>query len=251
MAPLIAVAHGSRDPRSARTVTAVVAAIRRRRPDLDVRMCFLDLGAPSVDQVIDAVAADGNSSAVVVPLLLGSAFHARVDLPGMIAAARRRHPYLRLAQSDVLGGDSRLTDAVRDRVAQAGGRAEDERMGVVLAAVGSSDPGANDRTRSLAAALAVGTRWVGATACFVTSATPGVDRAIADLRRAGAERIAIAPWFLAPGLLTDRLTRAAEACAPEALYADTIGPHPHLVDVALDRYQQTASMLQRFRALTA
>ncbi|MEN0134137.1 MAG: CbiX/SirB N-terminal domain-containing protein, partial [Rhodococcus sp. (in: high G+C Gram-positive bacteria)] len=111
MTPLIAVAHGSRDPRSARVVAAAVSALRERRPDLDVRLCFLDLNAPSVDQVIDAVAAEGHSSAVVVPMLLGSAFHARVDLPALLDAARLRHPHLHVRQADVLGHDARLVEA--------------------------------------------------------------------------------------------------------------------------------------------
>ncbi|GAA3191378.1 hypothetical protein GCM10020255_090880 [Rhodococcus baikonurensis] len=92
MVPLIAVAHGSRDPRSARVITAAVAALREARPDLDVRLAFLDLNAPSIDQVLDGVAHDGHTHAVVVPMLLGNAFHARVDLPGLLAAAAVRHP---------------------------------------------------------------------------------------------------------------------------------------------------------------
>ncbi len=118
---LIAVAHGSRDPRSAATVAEVVGALAAARPDLDVRTAFLDLTAPSVEQVVDAVAADGHTHAVVTPLLLGSAFHARVDLPGMLAAARSRRLGLHLTQADVLGGDAGLIGALRDRVRAARG----------------------------------------------------------------------------------------------------------------------------------
>lgn len=242
MPPMIAVAHGSRDPRSARVVSAAVAAIRARRPELDVRLCFLDLNAPSVDQVVDAVAAEGHSSAVAVPLLLGSAFHARVDLPGILAAARARHPQLTVLQSGVLGHDRRLIDAVRSRITTAGATADDADTGVVLAAVGSSHTAANDDTRRLAAVLAEGTRWAGAVTCFATSAEPTVGQAISLLRSRGVERIVIAPWFLAPGRLTDRLGAAALAAAPEVLFADTIGAHPHLADVALDRYEATLAV---------
>jgi sirohydrochlorin ferrochelatase len=251
MTPLIAVAHGSRDPRSARVVAAAVSALRVRRPDLDVRLCFLDLNAPSVDRVIDGVAAEGHASAVVVPLLLGSAFHARVDLPALLDAARLRHPHLHVRQADVLGHDARLVDAVRDRIVEAGAPVGESGLGVVLAAVGSSDPAANDRTRGLAESVVAGTGWSRGITCFATAAEPTVRHAISTLRRAGAERIVIAPWFLAPGLLTDRLSRAAESCGPGITYAATIGPHPRLVDVILDRYSHTRVQLQRHRALSA
>ncbi|WP_227980619.1 sirohydrochlorin chelatase [Nocardia spumae] len=228
---LIAVAHGSRDPRSAATMSAVVIDIAHRRPDLDVRLAFLDLNTPSVDQVIDAVAAAGHTEAVVVPLLLGSAFHARVDLPGILAAARTRHPRLILTQADVLGTDDRLVAALRDRVLGTGADIGDTGLGVAVAAVGSSSAAANRATAEVAARLAAGTSWQ-STICFATT-TPSLPQAVAQLRRRGAERVTVAPWFLAPGLLTDRLV----ADGPRLTHAPTIGGHPLLGAVALERYR--------------
>ncbi|EME18178.1 sirohydrochlorin chelatase [Rhodococcus triatomae] len=232
--PLVLVAHGSRDPRSARVIAAAAAAVRRTRPDLDVRLCFLDLSAPSVDQVLDTVAAEGHRSAIVVPMLLGSAFHARVDLPGLLAAARSRHPGLELVQADVLGDDDRLVDAVRERVTATGVAGPE--VGVVLAAVGSSDTSANARTAAVAPRLLAGTGWAGVEVCFATT-EPSLPQAVSRLRASGARRIVVAPWFLAPGLLTDRLDRQADTVAPDAVRTDAIGAHPLLVDVVLDRYR--------------
>lgn len=240
--PLIAVAHGSRDPRSARAVAAAVAAIRARRPDLDVRLCFLDLSAPSVDQTIDTVAVQGHSAAVVVPLLLGRAFHARVDLPGLLAAAALRHPGLDLVQAEVLGDDDRLVEAVRDRAVAAGATLGDPEVGVVLAAVGSSSETANARTAAIGPRLLAGTGWSGVATCFAT-AGPALPEAVSRLRSRGAGKIVIAPWFLAPGLLTDRIDATADVHAPDALRADVIGAHPLLAEVALDRYRAGAADL--------
>ncbi|QNG18404.1 sirohydrochlorin chelatase [Rhodococcus triatomae] len=238
MTPLIAVAHGSRDPRSAGTVAAAVAAVRARRPELDVRLCFLDLSAPSVDRILDSVAAEGHRSAVVVPLLLGSAFHARVDLPALLRTGRDRHPLLRTRQAEVLGQDERLLDAVRDRVRDTG--APRDGLGVVLAAVGSSDPEANARTAALADRLRHGTGWAGVSPCFATAAEPTIEQAVADLRARGCRRLVVAPWFLAPGLLTDRLARAV-AGVDDVTFAAPIGAHPRLAEVVLDRYEAALS----------
>ncbi|MGQ4596565.1 CbiX/SirB N-terminal domain-containing protein [Nocardia sp. R6R-6] len=230
---LIAVAHGSRDPRSAATVSAVVAAVAAARPDIEVRAAFLDLTAPSVEQIVDSLAAQGYSHAVVSPLLLGSAFHARVDLPGLLAAARARHPQLRLTQAAVLGAGTLLIDALRDRVlaARDGEHASPgHRIGVAVAAVGSSSAAANARTAQVAAQLATRTGWL-TEICFATT-EPSVVAAISRLHARGADRVLVAPWFLAPGLLTDRLLHAA----PEVVHADALGSHPALTDVILDRY---------------
>ncbi|WP_039796774.1 sirohydrochlorin chelatase [Nocardia araoensis] len=241
---MIAVAHGSRDPRSAATIAEVVGAVAAARPDLDVRTAFLDLTAPSVEQVVDAVAADGHTHAVVTPLLLGSAFHARVDLPGLLAAARARHLGLRLTRADVLGVDAGLVGALRDRVLAAGaGRCfADRRLGIAVAAVGSSSTAANARSAEVATRLAARTGWR-TEICFATT-EPSVTDAIARLRARGADDVLVAPWFLAPGLLTDRLVHAA----PEAIHADVLGAHPALTEVILDRYH---AAIADTRALSA
>ncbi|MGW5438438.1 sirohydrochlorin chelatase [Nocardia asteroides] len=223
---LILVAHGSRDPRSAANAAAVRDLVAATRPDLTVRLAFLDLNAPSVDQVIDSVAAQGFSHAVVVPLLLGSAFHARVDLPGLLDFARRRHPRLRLDQADVLGPDPRLLTALCDRIADAAPQA----TGIAVAAVGSTRPGANERTAEVAAEIARRT-GLAAEICFATS-EPTLTAATTRLRARGADAVVVAPWFLAPGLLTDRLRTAA----PGLVHADTLGAHPMLAEVVWDRY---------------
>ncbi|WP_246024050.1 sirohydrochlorin chelatase [Nocardia yunnanensis] len=266
---------------------AVVDRIAAQRPDLDVRLAFLDLSSPSVDQVVDAVATEGHSHAVVVPLLLGSAFHARVDLPALLEEARTRHPNLRLTQADVLGPDPHLIIALRDRIVETlfgedplrhpsmllagihtvgmdpsqkhagmtGGTAARmtsgaaagmmdgaaigmPRLGIAVAAVGSSSQAANARTGDVARLLAAFTGW-DAEICFAT-ADPTLDKAFARLRARGAERILVAPWFLAPGLLTDRLRDAL----PGVAHAETLGAHPLLAGVALDRYATAALPLE-------
>lgn len=239
---LIAVAHGSRDPRSAATMHAVVEQIAAARPDLDVRLAFLDLNAPSVDQVVNSVAAEGHSHAVVVPLLLGSAFHARVDLPGMLDEIRARHPRLHLTQADVLGADPRLIAALRDRVLELPGHSPSGRTGIAVAAVGSSSAAANIRTAEVARALTDLTGWDTET-CFATT-SPNLPEAISTLRARGADQIIVAPWFLAPGLLTDRLI----AAVPDVPHAPALGTHPHLSEVVLDRYLAAATTPLRLSA---
>ncbi|SNS81184.1 sirohydrochlorin chelatase [Rhodococcoides kyotonense] len=236
MSVLVAVAHGSRDPRSAETVAAVVEQVRLRRPDLDVRTAFLDLSEPGLGDVLDEVAAAGHTSAVVVPLLLGSAFHARVDLPGLLDDARGRHPNLALAQAAVLGDDRRLVDALRSRIVDAGVDPDDPEVGIAVAAVGSSFAPANQRTRAIADRILLGTRWTAAITCFATAQDPGPAEALARLSAAGAEKVVVAPWFLAPGLLTDRVFAAVAELRPDAVTTDVIGDHSAVAEVVSARY---------------
>jgi sirohydrochlorin ferrochelatase len=236
--PLVAVAHGSRDPRSAATVTELVAVVRAIRPDLDVRPAFLDLSAPRLPEVLSAVHAEGHRDVVVAPLLLGHAYHARVDIPGAVAQAGARNPLLRVRIADVLGPDPRLTAAVLHRLREAGVSADDPEIGLVLAGAGSSHQPANALVHALARDLRRGTLWAGSSAAFAAATEPTVPEAIAALRERGARRIAVGSWFLAPGLLPDRVAAAARDLDPNALVAAPLGAAPELAAVILDRYRE-------------
>ena len=56
---LVALAHGSRDPRSAQTIKALTEVVACMRPDLRVEAAFLDLCGPSFDEVVERLAAEG------------------------------------------------------------------------------------------------------------------------------------------------------------------------------------------------
>ena len=234
MTALVAVAHGSRDPRSAASAAALVDAVRHLRPGLDVRLAFLDLSAPRLPEVLHAVADQGHRSAVVVPLLLGRAYHARVDLPS--AVTRSRLPRLSVHIADVLGPDPRLPSTALRRLAATGAAIDDPDLGVVLAAAGSSRQPANQAVADVAAGWAAWAPWVGVLPAFATTAAPDVAAAITELRRRGAGRIAVASWFLAPGVLPDRVAVTAVAADAQALVADPLGPDPELAELVLDRY---------------
>ncbi|MDF2826430.1 MAG: cobalamin, partial [Mycobacterium sp.] len=155
---LVLTAHGSVDPRSAAVTLAVAGRIRRLRPWLDVRAAFLEKCSPALGDVLTET-----SDAVVTPFLLASAYHARVDIPAIIADTGAC-----VRQAGALGEDPALLAVLRHRLAEAGVSADEDGLGVVVVAVGSSDPAANARTATVATTLAAGTRWVGTQTAFAT-----------------------------------------------------------------------------------
>ncbi|MGP4016398.1 sirohydrochlorin chelatase [Saccharopolyspora sp. 5N708] len=238
-APLVAVAHGSRDPRSAATIHALLDVVRSMRPDLDVRVAFLDLSAPRVGDVLSAVHGAGHPAAVVVPLLLGRAFHARVDVPAAVADAQRRYPRFQVHICDVLGPDPRLDEAAWRRMAEAGVSADDPDLGVILAGAGSSHAPANRLVSAVAARWQAKASWAGASAAFAAAAEPGVPAAIEALRARGARRFAVGSWFLAPGLLPDRISSLAREYAADPLIAAPMADDVGVADLVLQRYTDT------------
>ncbi|HEY6496410.1 MAG TPA: CbiX/SirB N-terminal domain-containing protein, partial [Trebonia sp.] len=151
--PLVAVAHGSKDPRAAATVTSLVEAVRTRAPGVDVRAAFLDHCAPSLPQVLASLApdeadeADTPQACVALPLLLTAAYHSKADIPAQLAASTASRPGLDVVAAGTLGPHPLLVAALERRLAEAGAGVDSGReraaTGVVLAAAGSSDPSAN------------------------------------------------------------------------------------------------------------
>ncbi|MCV7049471.1 sirohydrochlorin chelatase [Mycobacterium heidelbergense] len=230
MSTLVLTAHGSRDPRSAANARAVANRLARMRPGLDVRLAFLELNEPNFIDVLDQL--PNSRDAVVSPLLLASAYHACHDLPKQIARAGAHG----IRQADVLGEDERLVSVLRERLTELDVSPLDDGLGVMVVAVGSSNTAANARTAQVASTLAVGSRWAGATMAFATRHEASVAHAASRLRRRGARRIVIAPWFLAPGRITDVMwTYAQDNRIP---MASPLGPHRLVAETVLDRYDQ-------------
>lgn len=238
--PLVAVAHGSRDPRSAASIATLLELVRARAPEVDIRAAFLDLSAPRLPDALRALAGEGHREVVVVPLLLGRAYHARVDVPALIAEATIRQPLLSVRAADVLGPDRRLESVALRRLLATGVRPGDAELGVLLAGAGSSTRSANAAVSSVAERWAASCGWAGVTAAFASVAEPDVPAGIEQLRARGARRIAVASWFLAPGLLPDRVADQTAATAAGAPVAAPLGVAPELADLVLDRYRHAA-----------
>ncbi|QIJ62448.1 sirohydrochlorin chelatase [Streptomyces sp. JB150] len=229
---LVAVAHGSRDPRALATVRALLDRVRALRPGLPVHLGHIELNEPLLP---DTLAALGDREAVLVPLLLGRGYHVKQDIPKMAAAAPAR---TRLAAP--LGPHPLLAATLHTRLTEAGWRppatdAERRASAVILAAAGSRDPeSATDTGRT--AALLAARLGVPVLPAYASAATPTVEAAVRSLRARGRHRIALASYFTAPG-------RFATQCASAAphIAADPLGAHPLMAELLLHRYDEAAT----------
>jgi sirohydrochlorin ferrochelatase len=217
---LLAVAHGSTDPRAEQVLDALIARVRSERPGVVAVLAHLGFSDPSVAAALESFARQGAREVVVVPLLLTAAYHAKADLPALLSRAAVDHPQLAIRQAEVLGPHPLLFALLRRRLVEAGVEPD---MSLVLAAVGTSDPGANAELADVAASL-------GASIGFA-SGSPAITDVVAALRARGARQIALATYVLAPGELADRLHDAGAD-----VVAEVLGAAPEVVDVVLSRY---------------
>jgi len=88
---LILFAHGARDPRWAAPFQDMAARIQRARPDVPLRLAFLEFMTPHLPQAAAELVADGCTRIELLPLFLGSGGHVRKDLPRLLDELRLRH----------------------------------------------------------------------------------------------------------------------------------------------------------------
>ncbi|MET9698394.1 sirohydrochlorin chelatase [Streptomyces sp. NPDC006529] len=230
---LVAVAHGSRDPRALATVSALLDRVRELRPRLRVRLGHIELNEPLLDT---ALAALDPGAAVLVPLLLGRGHHVKHDLP----AAAARAPHLRVRVAAPLGPHPLLVEVLRERLLEAGWTPG---TGAVLASAGSRDPDSAADTRRTAALLSERLGGVPVVAAYASAAAPSVPEALRALAARGHHRAAVASYFTAPG----RFAAQCAAAAPGAA-ADPLGAHPALARLVLQRYDAALAARSADRA---
>jgi sirohydrochlorin ferrochelatase len=208
---LVALAHGSRDPRSKTTITALMNEVRALRPDLRIETAFLD------------------------PLLLTDAHHANVDVPAAVAEADARHEGVQVRATSILGLEACFLEVLDVRMREA---LKDARVreldALVLAAAGSSDALANQSVARLAR-LWGSHHKLPVTAAFASAAPPATGEAVRAFRKEGRRHIAVASLFLAPGFLPDRAKELALEAGAVAV-AEPLGVHEAVARTILARY---------------
>ena len=240
---MLAVAHGSRDPRHREVITGLVEAVRTQRPELRVETAFLDHCGPTAARALHGLVRDGYQQVKVVPLLLNTAYHVRQDIPVAVDAAHRALPRRWQAQvampvlTEPLGPHPLLMAGLERRLREAGVWPGDEEASVVLAWAGSSDRVAAAVVDELAE-LWQRTGWEHVVP--VPAVGDQAGEAVRGLRRAGARRVVVAPYFLAPGFLADRIRSSALRAGADAV-ASELGDAPEVASAVLARFDSAVT----------
>jgi sirohydrochlorin ferrochelatase len=217
---LVVAAHGTQSGPGAATLIELLRGVRRLRPSLPSRLCFVDVLLPSVSESLAAI----TGPVVIVPALLSVGAHVRVDIPR--AVGRRKQVLV----ARHLGPDRLLSTALADQLALARSSAVPLAVSrpVALVAAGSSDPDAWDELVAAAVDLAA---LLGVEVRPVTMAEP----------RGSLAGLDVAPYLLAEGVFFDSVTAQALAAGATVVGAP-LGRHPAVAELILQRYDEALAV---------
>jgi sirohydrochlorin ferrochelatase len=216
---LLLVAHGTRKRQGVAMVgdlaERVSAALRQ-----PVQVAFVDVLGPTPSEVLARLT---DEPVTLVPAFLSRGYHVVSDIPAHVEASG--HPDVTVTEA--LGPGPQLVRVLADRLVESGWRRDDS---VILAAAGTSDPGAQRDLHTMATGLSAITSSRVELA-FAATGTPRVHEAVESLRRRGARRVIVASYLLSEGLFQDRLRDSGADVVTEPL-----GAHAGLVRLIANRF---------------
>jgi len=102
-AGVLLLAHGARDDGWSRPFEQVARELRALRPDVSVRLAYLEFMLPTMGDAGAELAAAGCSRIDIVPLFLGAGGHVRKDVPQLLAQLQAAHPGVRFTLHRAVG----------------------------------------------------------------------------------------------------------------------------------------------------
>jgi sirohydrochlorin cobaltochelatase len=109
---LILLAHGARDPRWREPFDGLVERVRAKRPELAVRLAFLELMTPNLLLAAEELIASGCDALLIVPIFFGQGGHVREDVPALVDVLRKRWTGVPVSVSRTAGDDSAVVEAL-------------------------------------------------------------------------------------------------------------------------------------------
>ncbi|MGH9029406.1 MAG: sirohydrochlorin chelatase [Acidimicrobiales bacterium] len=238
---VLLVAHGSRSAQAMKEMSALSASVAELCRPAEVRIGYLELCDPAATEVAEKLLAGGATEIVVAPLMLHAAGHTKSDVPAVVVEARARHPHARIHYARPLGTDHALLSLARRHVREARG------LGLPLALFsrGSSDPDANAEAYKVGRLLADMTGAPLVASGFSGITWPSVAETLDQLRRLGAHRIAALAWFIATGVLIERMRQEFDAFSAdtgvEVVDCGYLGTGPELAALLAERVEEALS----------
>ncbi|RCV51835.1 sirohydrochlorin chelatase [Marinitenerispora sediminis] len=249
---MLLVGHGTRDEKGVAGFTAFVDRLRGRLTDRDVAGGFIELSPPPLTESVGELYDRGHRHVVAVPMMLVAAGHAKGDIPGALAREKARRPGFDYTYGRPLGPHPAMLRLLAERLdgvldvpaAELAARGD---TAVLLVGRGSTDPDANAEVVKVARLLQEGhaaQRGIEfVEPAFISLAWPSVPEGLDRIRRLGARRVVVLPYFLFAGVLPDRvvdqsLGYAAAHPGLDVRCAPVVGDCDGLADVIVERYEE-------------
>lgn len=114
---LVLFAHGARDPEWSAPFRRIRADVAARCPGTSVELAYLEATAPTLQEVLERLAASGHRRILIAPLFMAQGGHLKHDLPRLLDGLRLEHPALIFDVLPPVGEVERVLNAMSEWLA--------------------------------------------------------------------------------------------------------------------------------------
>jgi sirohydrochlorin cobaltochelatase len=239
---VLVVGHGSREKASNLEFEKLVAQLRTRWPEFDVRHAYVELAEPSLADGMDAIARS-NDRVIIVPCFLFAAGHVKNDIPLALAAARQKFRGVKFEAGRVLGVHPTMAELAFERAFERSDAEDMKGTAIVMVGRGASDPDANGDFFKLVRLFSEGRGFKWVAPCFIGITEPKFEETIELVARARPERVIVVPYLLFGGRLIAGLEEQVREFARRYPWisvrlAPHLGVHPKLLEMMDERIRE-------------
>jgi sirohydrochlorin ferrochelatase len=249
MQAILYIGHGTRLAKGVAQCKAFIEQVKQQIPLPIQETAFLELVEPSIEEGVKRCIEQGATKIAIIPLLLLTAHHAKLDIPKEFEAIHSQYPTIQFTFGKPLGIEKSIVMEVIDKVQQAINTQESENWqtrltngeaDVLLVVRGSSDPGLAQQANEICQLVKKYSHYKYVKACFLYGNDWRFEDAL-SLYSTCQKPVVIIPYLLFDGLLSvaiEKKVQQAQEMSPNVLLADKLGSGENVQFVLRKRIDQ-------------
>lgn len=249
MQAVLYVAHGSRMQAG---VDEAIRFIERVRIDVPVpiqEISFLELAAPTILQGIENCIKKGATEIAVIPILLLSAHHAKVDIPIELGKAQIMYPNLNITYGRPFGIHPKLVESIFNRVVEQQ-HLDRSNAKVLLVGRGSSDENVRRDLNEIAKQLQNSYGFSQVNTCFLYGKGPSFEQTLEQMKKSDTSKVFIVPYLLFTGLLRrgieKKIHQLENQHQEQFVLCESLGYDENVRSVLLERVFETLPVSKEY-----
>ncbi|MGA4719974.1 sirohydrochlorin chelatase [Fictibacillus nanhaiensis] len=241
MKALLFICHGTRLEKG-RIEAEEFVKLCMAQVDVPIKeICFLELAEPSIAEGFETCIQKGATSISVIPVLLLSANHVKVDIPKELHHLQNQYPEVEVIYGRPFGVHEAISHLLWEKITKSAVSLR-ENPHILLVGRGSTDQDVKRDLETIASNVQNHYGIPNIQACFLTGSEPSFEEALWNSRELYDEVIVV-PYLLFSGLLINgmKLTikRYQQQFKQNVSLCETLGYQPILKDVLLTRINET------------
>ncbi|MBU8907804.1 sirohydrochlorin chelatase [Desertibacillus haloalkaliphilus] len=250
MEAVLYVGHGSRVEQGNEQLRSFVSEAMASVDITIQELCFIELTEPTIASGIDACVKRGATSIAIIPVLLLTAGHAKVDIPREIMRAQTIYPDITFRYGRPFGVTETVITVIGERLKEKGFLFESEsrptmqeRQDVSLLVVGrgSSDPDANSDLAKISRLVWEHYPVTFVETCYLAATSPSFDEGLDRVLTLPTKTVYVLPYLLFTGVLMKRMEEKIDSFQrrnKQVILCDYLGFHSKLIHVLIERVNE-------------